>query len=79
MIADVEVRIVLPGGMGEPEGWEHHLLPIAREEVQPRVERPDEGLQGQPPLVDHAPAHVHGLGGLLGVEEGGVDGGETAD
>jgi len=73
VVADVERRIVLPGRMGHREEREHHLLPVPRQEVEAVFQGPHQRVEREPPFVDHGAAIVHGLSGLLRVEEGRVD------
>ena len=73
VMPDVERGVVLPGRMRHREEREHDLLPVPGQEVQAILERPHERGEREPALVDHRTAHVHGLGGLLRVEERGVD------
>jgi hypothetical protein len=73
VIADVEGRVVLPGRMRHREEREHHLLAVPGQQVQTVFQGPHQRAEREAALVDHGPAHVHGLSGLLRVEEGGVD------
>jgi hypothetical protein len=47
VVANVEDRIVLPRRVRHREGREHHLLAIARQQVEARLERLDQDRQRQ--------------------------------
>ena len=77
VVSDVEVRVVLPRRMRERERGEHDLLPVAGQPMQPVEEQARQLLAGDAALVEHAASDVHGLLGLLEIEEGGIDRGEA--
>jgi hypothetical protein len=69
VIVDVEAGIVDPEWTAHLEGGERELLPVARHQMQPRLDCRDQLVAiGRRPLEDHHRAHVH-MGGLVLLRE----------
>ena len=78
MVGQIKLRIVLPARVGNAKRGGHHFLSVAGQQMKALLEQTDQGVARYLALVDPAAADVHGLTGLLAVQERGLQGTQPA-
>src|SRR5438093_1205168 len=78
MVAEVEVRVILPGRVRQPKGRENRLLAVAREQVQAFKKSVHQRFTGDMPLINRACTDVQRLLRFLAVQKRSIERGQAA-